>query len=629
MIKRKILRKRKSSKVAWSNTTLERRVMLAGDVSGFDAGSFDSATGTCVAAEIAGQQTDHGQVDALRYASRSVVFIDCGVSSIESLQDGIGEGADLVLLNSFEDGISQITRELASRRDIETVHIVSHGESGRMMLGNQVVSSDTLSANEPLIRRWRQSLAPGADIMLYGCDTGAGADGVQFAEQLAKMTGADVAASTDKTGQSTLGADWDLELNVGTIESQLVFDQQTRKEYTHAFATSILEVRAAGAANSENMSIEFDGLEIGAIANVGGDADAGSFETYTFDVGSDVTIDDVRVVFTNDLFDAENNIDRNLRVDSVTLNDVVYETEDSSVFSTGTWQASDGITPGFGRGDILHGNGYFQFGGEETETTLVTIDAQLQGDVADIELQVEGQTVKTFSLFAKGGIGRRTFTAELQGDVDPESVRVAFTDDLLFTDPISGGTIDRNVVIHSISIGDLTFDGSDPNVISTGTWLPEDGVATGFGRGNILHANGYFQYSGSTSSETEIVIDAQGFGDSVDFELQIGGETVANYALSSQAGAGSRTFVYTANGNFSPEDVRVVFTNDRIFVDPISGGTIDRNLQIFSVSIGDQVFDPFTQNVFSTGTWLADDGVQPGFGRGDFLHANGYFTFVS
>ena len=473
MTNRKILSKRKSATVAWSSATLERRIMLAGDVSGFDAGvdaggcstgSLNAAAGTCLAAEISSVPN---QTPLLQSASRSVIFIDANVSSIESLQDGIEEGADMILLNSYEDAILQITRDLANRRGIESIHVVSHGESGRLMLGNQVVSSETLSANEKLIQSWRLSLTPDADILLYGCDTGAGANGIQFAEQLAKLTGADVAASTNKTGQSTLGGDWDLELNVGTIESQLVFDPQTRQEYRFAFATSLLEVRAAGATNSENMVVEVDGVEIGAIANVGGDADAGSFETYTFQVGSDVSIDDVRIVFTNDLFDPANNIDRNLRVDSVTLDNVTYETEDSSVFSTGTFVATDGITPGFGRGDTLHGDGYFQYADEVGETTLVTIDAQLQGDVADLEVQVDGQTVETISLFARGGQARKTVTFELQGDIDPESVRVAFTNDLIFEDPISGATIDRNVVIHSISIDDLTFNGSDSNVIST------------------------------------------------------------------------------------------------------------------------------------------------------------------
>ena len=49
-------------------------------------------------------------------------------------------------------------------------------------------------------------------------------------------------------------------------------------------------------------------------------------------------------------------------VDDIVVNGTQIETESSSVFSTGTWNNTDGIVPGFGRGDTLHANGYFEFG---------------------------------------------------------------------------------------------------------------------------------------------------------------------------------------------------------------------------------------------------------------------------
>jgi len=52
-----------------------------------------------------------------------------------------------------------------------------------------------------------------------GCDVGAGLQGRQFVNQLAVLTGADVAASDDKTGTSALGGDWVLEVNRGPIEA--------------------------------------------------------------------------------------------------------------------------------------------------------------------------------------------------------------------------------------------------------------------------------------------------------------------------------------------------------------------------------------------------------------------------
>ena len=59
-----------------------------------------------------------------------------------------------------------------------------------------------------------------ADILFYGCDLAGNAEGEQFIESISGITGADVAASDDLTGAEELGGDWDLELNVGMIETQ-------------------------------------------------------------------------------------------------------------------------------------------------------------------------------------------------------------------------------------------------------------------------------------------------------------------------------------------------------------------------------------------------------------------------
>ena len=55
------------------------------------------------------------------------------------------------------------------------------------------------------------ALSASGDILLYGCDVAAGADGLAFVNALANATGADVAASTDLTGAAVKGGDWVLE----------------------------------------------------------------------------------------------------------------------------------------------------------------------------------------------------------------------------------------------------------------------------------------------------------------------------------------------------------------------------------------------------------------------------------
>ena len=69
--------------------------------------------------------------------------------------------------------------------------------------------------------------------------------------------------------------------------------------------------------------------------------------------------------------------------------------------------------------------------------------------------------------------------------------------------------------------------------------------------------------------------------------------------------------------------MRIEFTND--LWNPDQG--IDNNLIVDNIRIGDTIFQTEADSVYSTGTWLPDDGIQPGFRSHQWLHANGYFQF--
>ena len=62
------------------------------------------------------------------------------------------------------------------------------------------------SAARPLFARaaqiasWGDALSADADVLLYGCDVAASADGPALVGGLAQLTGADVAASDDHRG---------------------------------------------------------------------------------------------------------------------------------------------------------------------------------------------------------------------------------------------------------------------------------------------------------------------------------------------------------------------------------------------------------------------------------------------
>ena len=57
----------------------------------------------------------------------------------------------------------------------------------------------------------------------------ASAGGQSLVQELAQLTRADVAASTDLTGAAALGGDWDLEVRRGAIETRIIGRRRTQK----------------------------------------------------------------------------------------------------------------------------------------------------------------------------------------------------------------------------------------------------------------------------------------------------------------------------------------------------------------------------------------------------------------
>ncbi|PUE36626.1 DUF4347 domain-containing protein [Limnohabitans sp. Hippo4] len=153
-----------------------------------------------------------------------ILFIDGKVESPDSLIAGIDPSIEVVMLNDQESGLVQMARVLQGRKNVGTVHVMSHGAPGGIWLGNGPITSATLTQDAEALATIRQNLAPGADILLYGCDVGAGEQGQSFIDALSKATGADVAASIDATGKSDANtpSDWSLEAMTGPIESMVI-----------------------------------------------------------------------------------------------------------------------------------------------------------------------------------------------------------------------------------------------------------------------------------------------------------------------------------------------------------------------------------------------------------------------
>lgn len=464
----------------WSAAKLEPRLMLAGDVG-------SEVAEVAVGGEIAAVTEE--------VSTRTIVFIDQTLDQADMLRHAVRPDSEIVMLDPQEDAITQITQHLQTNSGINRVSIVSHGDAGELVIAGQRINTSELEQRAEEIKQWRSSLSDQADVLLFGCHVARGESGRDFIQRLARLTGADVAASIDRTGNATQGADWELEYQVGSVKSPNLFCEVELRKFTQVLD---VVVHAWGQTGDEQIAVLI------------GDESAGvfslsqSYEAFHVSADAGVTADQVRIQFINDEYRPEDDYDRNVTIESIQVGGVFYETEDVSVLSTGTWRPQDGVRTGFGRGEVLHANGEFRFGNDlDQGGSRLEIVAKGSTGNERFSLILEGQSIGDFDVATENKI----FVYETQSPISADDVRIEFLNDLY-----EPGVIDHNLIVDRISVDGIVTETESDGVFSTGTWKAEDGVTPGFRNNEYLHASGYFQFGNNGSFETQFLIDTS-FGE--------------------------------------------------------------------------------------------------------------------
>ncbi|HYE36515.1 DUF4347 domain-containing protein [Methylocaldum sp.] len=201
----------------------------------------------------------------------SVLFIDSRVQDVSSLLAGIDSGVEIVRLDAQQDGLQQMAGYLAGHSGLDAVYVVAHGSEGDLWLGGTYLNGSNLADHADTLASIGQSLKETGDILIYACNTAAGEQGVAFVSELARLTGADVAASDDRTGAS---GDWALEIATASIEAAAPFSATATDAYGHDLAIITVTSNADSGA--------------GSLRNAISSAIAG--DTITFNAGMTITL---------------------------------------------------------------------------------------------------------------------------------------------------------------------------------------------------------------------------------------------------------------------------------------------------------------------------------------------------
>ncbi len=211
---------------------LEPRMLFDGAVAATVAEAADAKPAADTAAKDAqahpaqDNSAHQGSQDALSAVPagtsdhrQEIVFVDASVKGYQQLVAGLKPGTEVVVLDGGKDGLQQIADYLKDRSGVDSIHILSHGDVGKVQLGNTWLDGSGIALRSDLLTRIGQALDKNGDILLYGCLVGADGAGRSFVDQLADATGADVAASNDMTGATALGGNWVLEVSHGAVET--------------------------------------------------------------------------------------------------------------------------------------------------------------------------------------------------------------------------------------------------------------------------------------------------------------------------------------------------------------------------------------------------------------------------
>lgn len=166
----------------------------------------------------------------------SLVIIDSNIENYHDLISGI-EDADILFLDADRDGIEQITERLSNYNKLDNIQILSHGSNSSLQLGNTFLNQSSLDRYRDDLSQWGEALSSDGDILFFGCNLAADEQGLTFIEQVSQITQADVAASDNLTGHSSLGGDWELEVSVGNIDTPISISTNARSEFEDILAT--------------------------------------------------------------------------------------------------------------------------------------------------------------------------------------------------------------------------------------------------------------------------------------------------------------------------------------------------------------------------------------------------------
>ena len=500
-----------------------------------------------------------------------LLIVDPGIADTSILLDGLRPELEVLFLRTGGDGLEQIARHLASRTNVASLHVLSHGEPGALWLAGQRVDSKALDQRAGALNQISSALSPNAEVTFYGCSLAGGPAGRDFVDQLETALGAAIAAAVGPVGSAARGGAWDIKQRDGG-KVHTAFSPPARERFPGLLATATLttgnetpalstgnDTVTANAANAINAGDVIDGqagtdiLTISATQSVVlGATTLTNFETITITAGT-------QTFMTNDGTVASGQtltIDGSASSATISWNGAAEtdgtfsftgsSADDSVTGGSGADTVSgaagnDFISAGAGSDSLLGGTGNDQLsggsggdtisGGDGNDTIVGAAGADsILGDTGD-DLISAGADADTIF----GGAGNDTFTgsaANHDGDtisdfVIGDSIVVTGTDLSSLDNTSASGTIDlgggQSLTLTGISSASGTFGATFSGGNTTITMAASVVSSTDTSVGTLTTTTSSSGPSSAiknldntgSSSETGVLIESTGSSDNI------------------------------------------------------------------------------------------------------------------
>ncbi|MBI9112374.1 GLUG motif-containing protein [Maridesulfovibrio ferrireducens] len=190
----------------------------------------------------------------------TVLVASSGLADVDDLVGAAKENVITVTYDADTDNPDEIFNKIESALDgkqAASIGFASHsiGSGSIHLADGYAVDADTLLSNPEMSTFWKNvgSLVESdGHIDLLGCGVGEGAEGKDFIAKLEQLTGREIAASIDDTGNAEAGGNWLLEEG-GVDLAELYFDSAKLNNFDGVLATPSITIELTSGGTSQTL----------------------------------------------------------------------------------------------------------------------------------------------------------------------------------------------------------------------------------------------------------------------------------------------------------------------------------------------------------------------------------------